>query len=112
LGASIWSVRNIPLLGPAILKLPIVPGSLKEYAKDVPTELIKRMANVNWIGDNLFEVVKAADESYFAKKGIWLSRPQMQRVLESYRKQDMEVYLQKSGPALLTRHFRPPNIMP
>ncbi|MBC7715189.1 MAG: hypothetical protein H7177_17725 [Rhizobacter sp.] len=91
----IWSTRYVPGLWGMLSKVSGIP---KDFTKDVPSLTITTMASLKAIGSELLPVVTSADQEFYAQKGKWMTKEELGKVLDDYR---------KTNPKKLRKVFRP-----
>lgn len=79
----IWSTRFVPGLWGMLSSISGIP---KDFTKDVPSLTISTMASLKGIGGQLLPVVSKADREYFTKNGKWMTREELSKTLDDYRK--------------------------
>lgn len=90
----IWSTRFVPGLWGMLSSISGIP---KDFTKDVPSLTISTMASLKGIGGQLLPVVSKADQDYFTQNGKWMTKEELSKTLDDYR---------KSKPKKLRKIFR------
>ncbi|MBC7430194.1 MAG: hypothetical protein H7336_16390 [Bacteriovorax sp.] len=91
----IWSTRHIPGLWGMLSKVSGIP---KDFTKDVPSLTITTIASLKAIGNELLPVVTSADQEFYASTGKWMTKEELSKTLDEYR---------KTNPKKLRKVFRP-----
>lgn len=108
LTAALLELRGAP----GVWNLLSRPLGLAEIPLEVPTEILVTMVKLNKTGRLLLERLQKEDQLSLRQRKRHLSGDEMVRVLEQFREEDRENYLQGSGPFPLHLQFSPPGMRP
>ncbi len=93
------SMRGIPLLGGMLDKMLSIQN-------DIPNDAIMSITSIKQVGTILYDILKKADESQYAKTGLWMTHGQLKNTLEKARAQDLQNYRAKNYKVKFHFYFR------
>lgn len=101
-GTVIYNIRRT-FMWPMVKKL----LKLDDFSKEVPRNMIRTVAILNQLGENLLIELKARDLAYEKKYGVPMSYMDFYRELEDMRISDLELYKKDKKKSKIHKFIRP-----